>query len=156
MGLFARPFKTYFQETWVGLWLLLAMGVLRFVLKPLTGIPYDKATSYCSLTLLGLLLLIVYSALAARRGQTYRDVLGISAALFLTSSLIILVAIGVDEVTGIDTYYTDPAHGGGLEARHLIGHVLAAVVLTLIGWGLGSVFFAVSRATAKKLDQTSM
>src|SRR5262245_12390233 len=32
MALFTKPFRSYFQETCVGLWLLLAVGVLRFLL----------------------------------------------------------------------------------------------------------------------------
>lgn len=150
MALFAKPFRTYFRETCVGLWLLLAVGVLRFLLKPVFGIPYSQATWYSSLTILVLILVVVYSGLAARRGETYRDVLGIAAAISLSSAAIIIVAIAIDEFGGIDTYYTDPAHGGNLNPfLHMGGHLIGAVLGTFVGWALGSLVFAISRAVGK-------
>jgi hypothetical protein len=150
MALLAKPFRTYFSETRVGLWLLLAVGVIRFLLKPVFGIPYPQATLYSSLTILVLILIVVYSALAASRRETYRDVLGIAAAISLSSAAIIVVAIAIDEFGGVDTYYTDLAHGGNLNPfLHMGGHLIGAVVGTLVGWGLGSLVFAITRAVGK-------
>src|SRR6059036_1466482 len=101
MALFSKPFLTYFRETCVGLWLLLALGVIRFLLKPVFGIPYSQATLYSSLTILVLVLIVVYAALAARRRETYRDLLGISAAISFSSTALIIVAIAIDELGGI-------------------------------------------------------
>jgi hypothetical protein len=150
MALFAKPFRTYFSETRVGLWLLLAIGVLRFLLKPVFGIPYPQATWYSSLTILALILLVVYSVLAASRRETYRDVLGIAAAISLSNEAIIVAAIAIDEFGGVDTYYTDLAHGGNLDPfLHMGGHLIGAVFGTLVGWGLGSLVFAIARAVGK-------
>jgi hypothetical protein len=147
MALFSKPLQTYFSETRIGLWSLLALAVLRFLLKPVFGIPYSQGTLYSSLTILVLALIVVYSALAARRRESYRDLLGISAAISFSSAALIIVAIAIDEVGGIDTYYTDPAHGGDLNLfLHIGGHLIGAVLGTLVGWGLGSLVFAIVRA----------
>jgi len=150
MELFSKPFRSYFRDTCVGLWLLLAVGVFRFLLKPVFGIPYAQGTWYSSVTILALALVVVYSALAAGRRETYRDVLGISAAISFSNEAIIIAAIAIDEFGGIDTYYTDPAHGGNLNPfLHMGGHLIAAVIGTLVWWGLGSLVFAIVRALCK-------
>ena len=150
MGLFVKPLRTYFLETCIGLWLLLAVGVIRFLLKPVFGIPYAQGTWYSSVTVLMLILVIVYSARAAFRQEGYRDVLGIAAAISFSQEAIIIVAIAIDEFAGIDTYYTDPAHGGNVNPfLHMGGHLIAAVIGTLLWWGLGSLIFTLTRAIAK-------
>lgn len=150
MGLFVKPLRTYFLETCTGLWLLLAVGVIRFLLKPVFGIPYAQGTWYSSLTVLMLVLMIVYSASAARRQEGYRDVLGIAAAIVLSDAAIIIVAIAIDEFAGIDTYYTDPGHGGNLNPfLHMGAHLVGAIIGTFLWWGLGSLIFAIARAIAK-------
>src|SRR5262249_47555232 len=149
MALLPRPFGSYVRETCVGLWLLLALGVIRFLLKPVFGIPYQQATTYSSLTFLLILLTVVYAARAARRGETYRDLLGIAVALSFSAAAIIIVAIAIDDFGGIDTYYTDPAHGGNLNPfAHMGGHLVGAFVGSLLGWGIGSLAFAITRAGA--------
>ncbi len=150
MPLLSKPFRNYFRETCIGLWLLLAIGVFRFLLKPVFGIPYHQGTLYSSVTIMVLILVVIYSALAPSRGETYRDVLGISAAISFSSEAIIIAAIAIDEFGGIDTYYTDPAHGGNLNPfLHMGGHLIAAFIGALLWWGLGSLVFMIVRAAGK-------
>lgn len=147
MPLLNQPFGAYFRQTCVGLWILVAVSVIRFLLKPLFGIPYAQGTWYTSVSILVLILLVYYSAKAARSQQTYRDVLGIAAAIFLSSAALIIVAIAIDEFGGIDTYFTDPAHGGELNPWvHMGGHLVAGLLGTLVGWLVGSIVFAITRA----------
>ena len=92
-----------------------------------------------------LILAIIYSVRLARRGEGFLDVLGTVAALAIPMALMIVVAIAVDEFGGIDTYFTDPAHGGSLSPwTHMFGHVIAGIVLSLGLWGIGSVVFLVA------------
>lgn len=45
---------------------------------------------------------------------------------------------------------TDPAHGGNLNPfLHRGGHLIGAVLGTFVGWALGSLVFAISRAVGK-------
>lgn len=150
MALLGKPFAAYIRETCVGLWLLLAIGVVRFLLKPVFGIPYAQGTWYSSLTILALILVVVYSAMAAFRRETYRDVLGIAAAIALSTAAIIIAAIAIDEFGGVDTYYTDPAHGGNVNPfLHMGGHLIGGVSGTLVGWAIGSLVFTIARAIGK-------
>jgi hypothetical protein len=150
MRLFGKPFPGYFRETRIGLWLLMAVGAFRFLLKPVFGIPYAQGTWYSSVTILALILVVVYSALAATRRETYRDVLGIAAAISLASAAIIIVAIAIDEFGGIDTYYTDPLHGGSVNPfLQMGGHLIVLIFYTLVGWGLGSIVLTIARAVTK-------
>jgi hypothetical protein len=150
MRLFTKPFGEYFRETCAGLWLLLAVGVVRFLLKPALGIPYSDGTWFSSLTILVMVLTVVYAVIAERRGETYRDLLGIAVALSFTTAAIVIAAIAVDEFAGIDTYYTDLAHGGNLSPlAHMGGHLLGALFGALFGWGIGALAFTASRAIGR-------
>jgi len=150
MSLLKKPFNHYLREVRLGIWLILIIGVIRFFLKPVFGISYEQATWVTSLTLLVLLLLVAYSIRAAVRGETYRDVLGISAALSFTSAAFLVVAIAIDEFGGIDTFYTDMQHGGELNPfLHMGGHMLGAVIGSLFGWGLGSLVLMLTRFLTK-------
>lgn len=150
MPLLRKSLAAYFRETSFGLWLLIGVGVVRFLLKPLLGIPYEKASMYASVTILSLVLLAVYAVLAAWRRETYRDMFGIAAAISITTAAISIVAIGIDEMSGIDTYFTDPGHGGEMNPfLHMLGHALGGLFGTLIGWGLGSLVLFVLGAVRK-------
>lgn len=150
MSLLNRPFSSYLNEVRIGIWLILILGTIRFSLKPVFGVAYEQANWITSLTLLVLALLIVYSVLAALRGETYRDLLGISAALSFTSAVLIVIVIAIDEFGGIDTFYTEMGHGGELNPfLHMGGHMLGAVIGSLLGWVLGSGVFTLTRFLTK-------
>jgi hypothetical protein len=95
-----------------------------------------------------LLLLALYYFVRAcgHTGTGYRDILGIAFALALSSHVIIALAIAIEDFGGIDTYFTDPSHGGSLNpVVHMVAHVTAAAVLeTLILWGLGSLLLTIA------------
>ncbi len=140
MKLFNRPFGEYYQFAKVGVYLLAAMAVIRFVLKPMTGLAYDKVTHFASVTNLMILLMIYFTIRARASGfGSYRDFLGVGTVLGLSWAALTIIGIAVDEFGGIDTYYTDLAHGGDQSSWiHMGGHALGGVVFSLILWGIGS------------------
>ena len=50
-------------------------------------------------------------------------------------SLVIAAAIVVDDVSGIETYYTAPGHGGEVNTTlHAVSHLTGVVILPLVLW----------------------
>lgn len=53
-------------------------------------------------------------------------------------------------MSGIDTYFTDLGHGGEMNPfLHMLGHALAGLFSTLIGWGLGALVLLIAGAVRK-------
>jgi hypothetical protein len=151
MKLFNKPFVEYLNDTKLGITLLLLVSVVRFVLKPMFGVPYQQGTHFASVTILMPILMLVYSVMVARSGGSYRDLLGIAAALALPTALFIIIGIAIDDFGGIDTYYTDLAHGGNLNAwLHMGGHIVAGVIGTLVLWAIGSLVYLIAGGSRKK------
>ena len=149
MSLFHKPLSHHFRSTRGGALLLVAIGLVRFFLKPVFQIPYERGTTFASVTILLLILMVWYST---RTTGNYRDVLGVAAALSIVAGLVIIVSIAIDDLGGIDTYYTDPMHGGELNPwMHMGAHAVGVVVFTVALWGIGSLILRVrggSRASA--------
>ena len=142
MKLLTNPFSQYLRDVRPGITLLILFAVIRFLLKPVFQVPYARGTNFASVTILLFILTVFYSVKAAHSSGTYRDILGIAAALSVVTAALVVVAIGVDEFGGIDTYYTDPAHGGNLNPWvHMGAHAVGAVIFTMIMWGIGSLVF---------------
>ena len=121
------------------------------LLLPVFNIPYARGTTFTSVTILLLLLAAVYAVRVFNTGGSYRDVLGVAFVLATTAAACIILAIAIDDFGGIDTYYTDPAHGGELNPwMHMLGHAVFAIVGTLFLWGLGSLVYLVASRLKKK------
>jgi hypothetical protein len=153
MKLLNKPLGEYCQFTKVGIYLLALVSVVRFLMKPVFNIPYAQGTHFTSVTILMPILMIVYTMRAGSAGYgSYRDLLAIAAALALSSATFIILGIAVDTLGGIDTYYTDLAHGGNINQwLHVGGHILVTGVgFSLILWGLGSVVHRVTGVSRKK------
>jgi hypothetical protein len=153
MKLLNKPMGEYCQFTKVGIYLLALVSVVRFLMKPVFNIPYAEGTHFTSVTILMPILMIVYTLRARSAGlDNYRDLLGIAAALALSSATFIILGIAVDTLGGIDTYYTDLAHGGNINQwLHVGGHILVTGVgFSLILWGRGSLVHLVTGASRKK------
>ena len=151
--MFNRPLGEYFQFTKIGIYLLALVSVVRFIMKPVFNIPYAEGTHFTSVTILMPILMIVYTIRARSAGLgSYRDLLGIAAALALSTTAFIILGIAVDTLGGIETYYTDLKHGGNLNQwLHVGGHILVTgVIFTLILWGIGSLVHLVTGASRKK------
>lgn len=153
MKLFNRPFGEYLQFAKVGVYLLALVSLVRFLLKPVFDVPYAEGMHFTSVTILLPILMIVYALRAGAAGLgSYRDLLGVAAALAIPTTAFIILGIAEDSLAGIETYYTDPAHGGNINQwLHVGGHILVTgVVYNLILWGLGSQVHLVTGASRKK------
>ncbi len=141
MKLFDKPFGEYFQFVKVGLYLLALVAVVRFLMKPVFNIPYAQGTHFTSVTILLPILMIVYTIRANSAGLgSYRDLLGIAAVFGLSSAVLIILGIAISNIAGIETYYIEPGHGGGINQWfHAGAHlILNGVIFGLILWGIGS------------------
>ena len=74
MRILDKPFSQYLSEANTGVLLLVVIGIVRFLLKPVFQIPYDRGTNFASLTILVFLLMVWYSVKAARGAGTYREI----------------------------------------------------------------------------------
>jgi Na+/proline symporter len=152
MKLLNKPFGEYLRFTKVGIGLLLLVSVVRFMLWPMFQIPYQQGTNFASVTILLPILMVVYAVMVARSGGSYRDLLGVAMALALPTTLFIILGIAIDDFGGIDTYYTDPAHGGNLNPwAHMGGHIVfSGIVVSLVLWGIGSLVNRILAGNRKK------
>ena len=151
MKLLNKPFAEYLQMAKLGIGLLLLVSVVRFVLKPMFDMPYAQGTNFASVTILMPILMLFYAIKVANSGGTYRDLLGVAMALGFSTALFIIVGIAVDDFGGVDTYYTDLAHGGDLNPwMHIVGHVVFGIVVTLVLWGVGSLIYLIAGGARKK------
>lgn len=151
MALFSKPFSEHIRDVKIGLYAIAAISVIRFLMLPVFGVPYASGTHFASATIVLLLAWLVYTVRAVRSpGASYREILGISAALALGTAVMIIIGILVDDLGGINTYYTDPAHGGELNTfAHAGGHLFGAVISTLFLWGVGSLILFIVSKTRK-------
>jgi len=152
MKLFNKPFGDYLQSTKTGIGLLFVVSVVRFLMKPAFGVAYAQGTNLASVTILLPIVMAVYAVKAARSGGTFRDLLGVAAALCWSTTVFIMLGIAVSTFGGIDTYYIDPEHGGDVNAwLHMGGHILfSGVIFTLVMWGLGSLVFVLAGGSRKR------
>jgi hypothetical protein len=151
MKLLKKPFGEYLEYTKLGIGLLLLVSVVRFLLKPVFEIPYAQGTHFASVTILLPILMLVYAVMIARNRGSFRDLLGVALALSLSAALFVMLGIALDDFGGIDTYYTDPEHGGQLNAwAHMGGHLVGGFIGALILWGLGSLAYLIAGGSRKK------
>lgn len=153
MKLFNKPLRAYCQQAQGGIYLLAAVSVIRFLMKPVFNIPYEQGTTFTSVTILMMLIMAYYAyRMAAAGAGNYRDLLGIASAIGLSTAAMIIAGILIDEFGSIDTYYTDLAHGGSFNVwQHIGGHVVfTGIISSLVLWGLGSLVYYVASMGKKK------
>jgi hypothetical protein len=152
MKLFNKPLGEYWQHSKTGVYLLALVSVIRFLMKPVFNVPYTQGTHFTSVTILLLVLMVVYAIRANATGMgSYRDLLGIAFTLSMSTAALIILGIAIDDFGGIDTYYTDLAHGGNLNAwLHMGGHLVAGLVSSLFLWGVGSLVYFLAGLGRKK------
>ena len=143
MKLFPKPFGHYLRQTKWGMGLLLAVAVVRFLMLPLFQVPHEQGTNWVSLTILLPILMVIYAVVVARAGGTFRDVLGIALCLGFSSALFVILGIGIDDFSGVDTYYT-VGEAEMSPGSHMLAHGVAGVVFTLVLWGVGSLIYLVA------------
>ena len=149
MTIFGKPLGEYARFARVGMALILLMGLVRFFVG-ISGIPYERATHFVSLTITAMVLAVVYGArAAATRFGGYRQLLPTVAMLALAMYGFIVTAILVEGLGGIHGYFHSPGHGfapPGIAIRdHIVGQLLAMPLTIGALWVLAAVGFAVWR-----------
>ena len=153
MKLFNKPLSAYCQQAKGGIYLLAALSVVRFLMKPLFNVPYARGTTFTSVSILMILVMAYYAYRVASSGSgNYRDLLGLATVFGLSIAGLVIAGILVDELGGIDSYYTDPAHGGSFNIwQHVAGHLLVnGIGYSLFLWGVGSLVYYVANMSRKK------
>jgi hypothetical protein len=160
VSIFGKTLAEYARFVRVGIILILLMGVARFIVG-VSGVPYEKATHFVSITLLTLLLALVYGhKAAASKFGSYRQLLPATALLAVTMYGFIILAILVESLWGIHGYFhseTTRAVASRLPsgilrapaqmsvAFHITGQLIAMPITTAILWGIASLGFRFSR-----------
>ena len=150
MRILGKPFRVYVKEAQLGIVLLFVVSLVRFLLKPAFASPYEIGSLWASVTIVQPVLMLIYTMRVIRTSGTYRDLLGFALVLTLSTLVFIAVGILIDDLAGIDSYYTDPAHGGALNSwQHIAGHTITAIVFTIVLWGIGSLIYMIARGSRK-------
>ena len=147
MAFFSQPLSGFCTHVKTGLTVIGVFALVRFLMLPAFGVPYDQGTTYTSVFIVSLIVIVLYAIGHARDAGGYKDLLAISFIVLMTANLFIVVAIGIDEGLGIDTYYTDPAHGGSQNVfLHMFGHLVPATIIgSLFGWLVASIVYTVAK-----------
>src|SRR5262249_2081040 len=103
-----------------------------------------------SVTIVQPVLMLIYTMRVIRTSGTYRDLLGFASVLSLSMLVFIVAGILIDDFLGIDSYYTDPAHGGARNSwEHIATHTIGALVFTIVLWGIGSLIYVIAGGSRK-------
>src|ERR1700688_206156 len=134
-------------EKWI-LILIAAMWAVRLAVS-LTGASFT-VTRWFSINIV-LLVGLIYCSIAVHTAGfgSYKQLLGLLFIQTAFAHLLIATGIAIGIVTGKDNAYTAPEVFGGSDGRtgvHIAAHLIAAVILPLITWLIGSVIlFATKR-----------
>jgi len=156
--IFGKELTEYAGFIRVGILLILVMGVARFIVGA-SGVPYEKATHFVSVTLLTLLLALVYGhKAAASKFGSYRQLLPAVGLLAVTMYGFIILAILVEHLSGIHGFF----HSGTTRAvasrfpsvqapaqmsvgLHITAQLIAMPITTALLWGIASLGFRFSK-----------
>jgi hypothetical protein len=146
MTIFGKKLSEYvaFQKYFLAA--IAAVGILRLVLS-LAGVP-DSAARWLSMTVLTLAGVFYYGMTVHTTGfGSYRQLLPVLALQSIVAHSIAIVGILISAATGRANIFTAPEYGGGGSvAVHVLGHVLAGMVVgPLIGWAIGSLVLFVTK-----------
>lgn len=150
MSLFGKSLREYAIMVRTGIILIVLMGLLRLIVGA-SGVPYERATHFVSMTILTFLLCLFYGQRVVARGLgTYRHLFPMVLMLSLAMYGFVIVAILIEGVTGIHGYFHAPGRGlaptGMNVATHIGGQLLAMLFFIPLAWILASVGFFLSRS----------
>ena len=159
MVIIGKQLSDYVRFARTGMILIVTMGLIRFFVG-ISGVPYELATHFVSVTILTSLLFLVYGwRTAATAFGTFQHLLPVAFALAATMYGFIVAAILTEAVTGLPGYYhVHSLHALGQNSlvqnmnidttlnvsTHITGQLLAMVFFTFYGWGLASLAFLAS------------
>jgi hypothetical protein len=131
---------------------VLVLIVLAFLVRltlSLTGTP-NSVAKWVSVTVVLLAGVVYYGVLVHTSGfGSYKQLYPLVLFQSLVGQGLVALAIVLAIVTGTDNIYTAPEYSGGGDGKnwiHVLAHlVVAAVILPLISWGLGSLVMLVTK-----------
>ncbi len=149
MSIFGKTVRDYVRFVRIGLVLLVAMGLVRFVVG-ISGVPYERATHLTSLTIVGFLLAIIYGQRAAAlRFGGYRHLIPVALLLGGTMYGFIVIAILVEGLGGIHGFFHSPGSGFAPErmglSEHITGQLSVMPAMTAAILGVTILGYALSR-----------
>jgi hypothetical protein len=136
---------------------VLALIALAFVLRlglSLAGAP-NSVAKWISVTVVLLAGVVYYGVAVYRSGfGSYKQLYPLMLFQSLLGEGLVALAIVFAILTGAGNIYTAPEFSGGGDGRnwtHVLGHVVvAAVILPLLGWGIGSLVMLVTKKVAPR------
>ena len=145
--MFGKKFGDYIRFLWWILILVAAAFVARLAVG-MTGTPV-ATTRWISINLV-LLIGLIYSAVGVHtRGfGSYKQLFGLLLVQNAFAHLLIAFGIALAIVTMTNNIYTSPEFFGGSDGRnwgHVALHFLAAFLVPVVAWLLGSVILFVTK-----------
>jgi len=136
---------------------VLALIVLAFVVRlglSLAGTP-NSVAKWVSVTVVLLAGVVYYGVAVYRSGfGSYKQLYPLMLFQSLLGEGLVALAIVFAILTGADNIYTAPEFSGGGDGKnwtHVLGHVvIAAVILPLLSWGIGSLVMLVTKKVAPR------
>jgi hypothetical protein len=128
--------------------ILIAVAFISRLVVGMSGVEIAKAR-WVSINIV-LLLGLIYCAVNVHLSGfgSYKQLLGLLFIQTGFAHILIACAILMAVVSGVDNIYTNPEffnHQNGRNLIHVFMHVVAAIILPLIAWAIGSVILFVTR-----------
>ena len=146
--MFGKKLSEYIQfERWL-LILIAAVWAVRLGIS-LAGTSFE-VTRWVSINIV-LLVGLIYCSVAVQTSGfgSYKQLLGLLFMQTVLAHILIAAGIVLGILTGVSNAYTTPEVFGGSDGKtwlHVLAHVIAAFILPLIAWLVGSVIlFATKR-----------
>jgi hypothetical protein len=147
MTIFGKPLSDYVAFAKVFLILIPLTGLLRLGLS-LEGMP-NSTVRWFSMTALVIIGIVFFAIRMNMTGfGSYKQLLVVAALQNLLAQLIAIIGIVLAIVTGVGNIFSAPefSFGGVNPWIHLVMHVFVGTTVgSLVPWGIGSVFMAITR-----------
>jgi hypothetical protein len=148
MTIFGKSLSEYVRFLRPILGLILLVGVVRLALS-LAGVS-NSVVKYFSITAVLLIGLVVYSiGVHTKSFGGYKHLLVLIGIQSLVAQAFSAAAVVLAIITGQDNIFSIPEYSGGADGKtwgHAGAHlVLATLILTLVGWGIGSLILYITR-----------
>jgi hypothetical protein len=133
---------------------LIALAFLVRLVLSMAGTP-NSVARWSSVTVVLLAGVVYYGVAVYRTGfGSYRQLYPLMLFQSLLGEGLVALAIVWAILTGADNIYTAPEYSGGGDGKnwmHVVAHlVIAAVVLPLVSWGVGSLVMLVTKKAAPR------
>ena len=148
MKIFGKTLSEYVSFEKVFLILVLVVGLARLSLS-LLGVP-NATARFLSITVLFLLGMLYYSVRVHTSGfGSYTQLLPLLALPVILGNCIVISGILIAMLTAKDNIFSAPEYSpnptAGRTLFHVVGHLVAMVVLPLILWAIGSLIMFVTK-----------